>query len=145
MGLKFSPDFAQEVMENIFCHLEDTYIYIDVGDFSTSWTANIKLIDEVLRLLKDNKFTVNPLKCERTVKYTDWIGYWITPTGLKPWKKKVDAILQLDRPKTINNLRAFLGAVNYYRDMWLRRAHVLKPPTNKSGTKTFVWNNDTGK
>ena len=37
MGLKCSPYFAQEVMENIFRHLEDTEIYIDdVVEFSTS-------------------------------------------------------------------------------------------------------------
>ena len=52
MGLKCSPDFSQEVMENIFNHLEDTDIYIDdVGFFSISWTSHIKLLDEILRLL----------------------------------------------------------------------------------------------
>ena len=29
--------------------------------------------------------------------------------------------------------------------MWLRRAHVLKPLTDKSGTKTFVWTNEMEK
>ena len=65
MELKLLPDFGQEVMENIFRHLEDTDIYIDnVGAFSTIWTAHIKLLDEILRLLKYNGFIVNPLKCE---------------------------------------------------------------------------------
>ena len=65
MGLKCLSEFAQEVMANIFSHLEDTDIYIDyVGAFSTSWTAHIKLLDEILRLLKDNGFIVNPLKCK---------------------------------------------------------------------------------
>ena len=48
MRLKLSPEFSQEVMENIFGHLEDIDIYIDdVGAFFTSWTAQIKLIDEI--------------------------------------------------------------------------------------------------
>ena len=54
----------------------------------------------------------------------------------------MDAIIQLDRPKTLKHLRAFLGAVNYYKDMWPRRAHVLKPLTYKYGTNTFVWTNE---
>ena len=65
MVLKCLPYFAQEVMENIFRHLEDTDIYIDdVGSFSTSWTSHIKRIDEVLGVLKDNGFTVNQFKCD---------------------------------------------------------------------------------
>jgi hypothetical protein len=65
MRLKHSPDFAQEVMENIYREKEDAEVYIDdIGAFSNSQEEHMALLSKILKLLQDNGFTVNPLKCE---------------------------------------------------------------------------------
>eukprot|EP00957_Ditylum_brightwellii_P086195 6558772-Ditylum_brightwellii.AAC.1 len=64
VGLKCSSDFAQAAMENVLCGIEDADVYTDnVGAFSDNWESHIKLIDEILRRLCENRSTINPLKC----------------------------------------------------------------------------------
>jgi hypothetical protein len=70
----------------------------------------------------------------------------LTLTSLKPWKKKVEAILKMDAPSNLKQLRGFIGMVNYYCNMWPHRAQILAPLTEKmgapkKGTKQpkFVW------
>jgi hypothetical protein len=38
----------------------------------------------------------------------DWLGYWLTPCGLKPLNKKFDAILHLDHSCNATELHMFI-------------------------------------
>ena len=141
MGVKQSPDFAQEIIEDLFRDIsDDTEAYIDdIGCFSNNWEHHINLLEKVLTRLQDNNFTVNPAKCEWAIQETDFLGHWMTPTGIKPWKKKIDPILRLRRPTTTKELRSFIGAVSFYRDFYRRRSHILAPLTAQVSKKQLVW------
>ena len=105
MGIKQSSDIAQEVMVNLFRDLNDVEIYIDkIGCFSSTFVGHIQTLDVILTRLEQNGFTINPSKCEWAVQETDWLGYWLTPTGLKPWSKKINAIIAMQAPVNIKQV-----------------------------------------
>jgi hypothetical protein len=92
MGCCQSSDYAQEIMEDVLRNIPEIEVYIDnVGTFTNSWQKHLQVLDVVLSRLQANNFTINPLKCEWAVQETDFLGHWLTPTGIKPWKKKIEA------------------------------------------------------
>ena len=131
MGLKCSPDYAQEVMANIFrCDVEDAKVYInDIGAFSHSWDNVLTLLHTILTKLQENGLTVNPLKCEWAIKETDWLGYWLTPISLKPWKKNIAAVIKMHYYMVLLE-----WLTTTYRDMWPHMSHILAPLTADTGT-----------
>jgi transposase InsO family protein len=144
MGVKQTPDFAQQVMEEVLRDMPEVEVYFDdVGIFTKgSYELHLEVVSKVLDRLQSNNFTVNPLKCEWAVKETDWLGFWLTPNGLKPWKKKIQAILNMDRPRNVSQVRSFIGAVTFYREMFPKRSHILTPLHNLTATKgnqKFNW------
>ena len=149
MGLKTAPDIAQYYIERTLKGLKAKGVeaYIDdIGIFSNSYEEHMQVIQEVVQRLQEAGFKVNPLKCEWCVQETDFLGHWMTPEGIKPWKKKVEAVLKMSRPQTTSQLRSFLGAVTYYRHLWPRRSHLLHPLTQLTSKPNLSeWNADCDK
>ena len=134
MGLKCAPDFAQQAIENVLQGINELEVYLDdIGCFSNEPKHHLQLLDRVLTALQANRFTISPRKRKWAVQETDWLGYWLTPNGLMPWHKKINAIIHMDRPKNLNQMRGFLVSVNFFRDMWPQQAHLLTPLSNKIG------------
>ena len=72
MGVTPAPDIAQEIMDELFHHLEECDIYIDdVGVFSNDFDEHLKSLDKILTILQEHGFTINPDKCEWAVQETD--------------------------------------------------------------------------
>jgi hypothetical protein len=128
--IKQSPDFAHKIMEDSLRVIQECDVYIDnVGALNDTWAQHLKTLEKIMARLQDNNFTINPLKCEWAVQETDWLGHWLTPTGLKPWKNKVEAILAIKHPQNIKEVHSFIRAVTFYRNMFPHWSRILTPLT----------------
>ena len=137
MGLQNTLGFAQAQMVKVLRDIEEQDCYIDdIGVWNNDksvdkiWEKHLVSLDKVLTRLEDHNFTVNPLKCEWGVQETDFLGYWLTPNGIKPWSKKVEAIVNMKEPSTIIELRCFAGLIGFYSNLFPQRSHILAPLTS---------------
>ena len=140
MGLCNSPDIFQEKMSTLMSDLEFVRTYIDdllVTTMST-WEDHLECLELVFQCLTNAGLKVNAKKSFFGRPELEYLGYWISRQGIQPIAKKVEAIQNIAAPKTKKELRRFIGIVNYYRDMWIRRSDVLAP-LSRLTSKTTAW------
>ena len=76
------------------------------------------------------KLRVNVKKSSFALFEIEYLGYVLSREGIKPQPEKVSAILALKEPQSVKELRRFLGMVQYYRDVWTCRSHMIAPLTD---------------
>jgi len=148
MGLKTAPDIFQRIMMDLLGDLPYVQVYIDDVLILTdgSYEDHLNKVAVVLKRLEKANFRARVNKCMFASQETEYLGYYLTRKGISPQPKKVEAILRLVPPSTKRQLRRFLGMVNYYRDMWQKRSHILAPLTKLTSNKAkFVWEEEQQK
>ncbi len=140
MGLCNSPDIFQEKMSTLMGDLEFVRTYIDDLLITTksTWNDHLRHLDIVFHRIHEAGLKINAKKSFFGKDELEYLGYWITRQGIQPVSKKVEAIKNIAPPKTQRELRRFIGIINYYRDMWIRRSDVLAP-LSKLTSKTVKW------
>ena len=137
-GICNGPDIFQEKMMELFDGMEFVRAYIDDLLILTkgSYEEHLEKLEAVLMRIQEAGLKVNATKSFFARGELEYLGYWITRDGIKPMPKKIEAIQKISIPKNQRELRKFIGIVNYYRDMWIRRSHVLAPLAALTSKKT---------
>lgn len=132
MGVACSPDIFQAKMNSLFQDLEYVRAYIDdlLLISSDTFEDHLEKLDTVLQRMRDAGLQVNAAKSNFAAKEIEYLGYTLSREGIKPQQSKVAAILALQPPKNVKELRRVLGIIQYYRDLWHRRTDLLAPLTD---------------
>ena len=142
MGIKNSPDIFQSIMMDLMGDIEFARTYLDdiLITSAGSFEDHMAKLDKVLKRLARAGFRANVKKCFFAEASLEYLGYQLTRKGVQPQPKKVEAILRIAPPRTKRQLRHFLGMINFYRDVWRRRSHILAPLTAMVSAKAkFDW------
>lgn len=120
MGLKNSGarwmylmnDVLKEYLDNfVICYIDDCLIYTKRNDIE----LHKKHLHMVFQKLQQAGLVVSKAKCKFNRKEITFLGHDIVAgQGIKPSQKKVDAIASWPVPKTVQDVRKFMGLCQYY-------------------------------
>jgi len=74
-----------------------------------------KIVEDVLRRLEENDLYVKPEKCAWKVQKVNFLGVVMSQGNIEMEEDKVAGVLNWPVPKTVRDIRKFLGLANYYR------------------------------
>jgi hypothetical protein len=134
MGLNISPDVFQQHMVQLFgdlnfvkCYLDDILIFTN-GTFED----HMHKVLLVLQRLANKGLQINANKSFWAVKEVDYLGFRLTPEGVRPQPKK-------GRRHNKHDITAYKEATSYVH--WSRQFLPVYVATSESSTGTTYYFN----
>lgn len=131
-GFKNAPSIFQRAMDDVLReHIgKICYVYMDdVVVFGKTLEEAATNLKTILQTLQRANLKVQPDKSEFFKKSVEFLGYIITEHGIRANPDKVETIEKWPTPKSIKELRRFLGLIGYYRRFIRDFAKIAKPLT----------------
>lgn len=146
-GLVNASQSQQRLMDILFqSHEDKIWAYLDdIIVCSETFEEHLKLLNQVTTTLKRANLTINLSKCKFARSSLRYLGYIIDEDGLRTDPEKVSAILKFPRPKTVTELKRFIGLASWYRRFVKNFSLVAAPLHNLTkGNKKrhFVWSKE---
>ncbi|UYV83545.1 hypothetical protein LAZ67_23001432 [Cordylochernes scorpioides] len=115
-GLRNATATFQRFMHEVLRNLDFAFVYLDdILVASKTEEEHYSHLEILFSRLNTYGLRINLSKSKFLVQEIDFLGYLITSHGVKPLPTKVKAILEYKKPKTVHELRIFLGMLNFYR------------------------------
>jgi hypothetical protein len=141
-GLKNAPSTLQRFMNSIFKPFLRKFVLVffyDILIYRKSWKDHVQHVDKVLQLLNEQQLYAKPSKCFFGVKEVEYLGHIVSHEGVNVDPNKIKAMMDWSIPKTLNNLRVFLGLASYYRKFVRNYGRIEAPLTTLTKKDAFSW------
>ena len=136
-GLSSGPSSWQKLLEKVLEGVPNIFIYLDdVLLAAKTQKEHDDTLEEVFKRLAANNMALSIEKCKFNQSKVDYLGYEVTPTGIRPLPRKLQALKDFKCPETQKDVLHFCGALNYFRTSlkgvtrdgaFISAAEVLQP------------------
>ena len=107
-----------DLMHRVFQPYLDQFVMVCVDDisiYSQSEEEHEDHLRVVLQLLRDHQLYANFSKCKFWLTEVRFLGHVVSTSRVSVDPEKVEVVMSWDRPKSVFEIRSFLGLARYYR------------------------------
>ena len=114
------------------------YYLDDIIVFSSTWAEYLERLRAVFERLQRANLKLGAHKCHLAAREVSFLGYRVTPEGLEPEPRLMEAISKLPPPINVAEVLSFLGLVGYYQ-RFVKRFSDKAAPLNHLLHKDHPW------
>jgi hypothetical protein len=127
-GLRNAAQTFQRFMDDILRELDFCFAYVDdILVFSRPLEDHEQHLRAIFGRLQMYGILINPAKCVFRASEVTFLGYRVSSKGSRPLEERVAHLQDCPLPMTANQLRRFLGMLNFYR-RFLSQAAATQAP-----------------
>lgn len=142
-GLVNSPATFNRLMRSLLKGLPGVVHFVDdVLVYSKSWEEHMKTLELFLQSVRQSNLTLKPSKSCLGFGRLEYLGHIVGQGNICTDPKKVEKVVQADRPTTKKEVRSFLGLVGFYGKFipnFSDLAYPLTSLTKKGQPDKLVW------
>ena len=140
-GITSAPEIFQRTVEEILSDQPHTVCFFDdILVFSENTTDHKAHLEATKQKLRDAGLKLNKEKCELEKSELNFLGYHISGDGIDLDPTKVQAVTEMADPKNIEELRRFIGMVNFLGRHLPNLSTKIRPLTELLEKKNaWVW------
>nr|GEZ27840.1 putative reverse transcriptase domain-containing protein [Tanacetum cinerariifolium] len=117
-GLTNTPAVFMDLMNRVCKPYLDKFVIVFIDDiliYSKNEKEHEEHLKAILGLLKEEKLYAKFSKCEFWIPKVQFLGHVIDSRGIHVDPAKIESIKDWAFPKTLTEIRQFLGLAGYYR------------------------------
>ncbi|GMI65975.1 hypothetical protein HRI_000266800 [Hibiscus trionum] len=131
-GLTNAPTVFMDMMNRVFHEFLDQFVVVFIDDillYSHTEEDHDKHLRIVLQVLLENQLYAKLGKCEFWLREVVSLGHVVSVEGIRVDPHKVEAVMSWKMPKSVTEVRSFLGLAGYYRRFVEGFSKIVAPLT----------------
>lgn len=115
------------------------FFFDDILIFSKDLDSHVEHLKKTMQLLRENQLFAKRSKCDFATNQIKYLGHIISSAGVSTNPNKMSAMVCWPVPRSIKELRGFLGLTGYYRKFIRNYGIISKPLSDLLKKDAFRW------